>query len=357
MTAIDISRYQGVVDFAAVKSSGVSLVIAKMGGGDAGVYVDAKWVANRDGIRAAGLTLGSYFFNGPGDTPTQAADFQFQNADWRPGDLIIIDVEGGAIAWSPSQVLEWVNRILAHGVPAAQIGVYMSASVVTAYNWGPVAALGTFLWIASYGANTGTPGTPPRVIHWPAWSLWQYTSNGTIPGVPGRVDVSQVASSWASTGTITSLSPQTPLETDMPRNLNNNGTIITSGGTWAKVWTDPNDFLYQSCMAWYGAPIPVSLTPDQLTTMVNFENAIGAAYGATSPAGAQAAITPADIAAIDASLQAEFAATIAAIHGVTAPDLSGLAAQIAAVSAQGHADAQTIEAILAKGFTITGTVK
>ena len=75
MTAIDISRYQGAVNFGAVKSAGVGRVVAKMGGGDAGVYVDADWAANRDGIRAAGLELGSYFFNGPGDTPTQAADF------------------------------------------------------------------------------------------------------------------------------------------------------------------------------------------------------------------------------------------------------------------------------------------
>ena len=209
MTAIDISRYQGVVDFQAVKGGGVGVVIAKMGGGDAGVYVDARWVANRDGIRAAGLKLGSYYFNGPGDTPTQAADFHFANADWHPGDMLIIDVEGGTIAWSVSEVIEWVNQILTHGVPASSIGVYMSASVVRNYNWGPVAALGTFLWVASYGANTGTPGTPPAILHWDSWALWQYTSNGSIPGIPGRVDVSQLAPGWSG-GNVT------PLENTMP---------------------------------------------------------------------------------------------------------------------------------------------
>lgn len=197
MTVIDISRYQGVVDFGAVKSAGVGVVIAKMGGGDAGPYVDANWSTNRDGIRAAGLKLGSYYFNGPGQSPIAAADYQFQNINYRPGDLVVIDVEGGAIAWSVSQVIEWVNQMLSHGVPASSIGVYMSASVVRNYNWGPVAALGTFLWVASYGANTGQPGTPPTVLHWSGWAFWQYTSNGSVAGVPGRVDMSQIAPEWA----------------------------------------------------------------------------------------------------------------------------------------------------------------
>lgn len=197
MTAIDISRYQGTVDFNAVKAAGVGVVIAKMGGGDAGVYQDARWVANRDGIRAAGLTLGSYFFNGPGTSPTAAADYQFANIDHRPGDLAVIDVEGGAIAWSVSQVIEWVDRMLQHGVPAASIGVYMSASVVRAYDWAPVVDRGTFLWVASYGANTGQPGNPPSILHWPGWTFWQYTSNGSVPGVAGRCDMSLSAPGWA----------------------------------------------------------------------------------------------------------------------------------------------------------------
>ena len=215
MSAIDISRYQGAVDFQAVKSAGVGVVIAKMGGGDAGVYVDGRWVANRDGIRAAGLTLGSYFFNGPGTSPTAAADFQFANIDWHPGELVVIDVEGGTIAWSVSQVIEWVNQMLQHGVPASSIGVYMSASVVRAYNWGPVADLGKFLWVASYGANTGQPGSPPAILHWAGWALWQYTSNGSIPGISGRVDVSELASSWAG-GNVTPFD-NTPEGDDMPK--------------------------------------------------------------------------------------------------------------------------------------------
>src|SRR6185503_12824350 len=171
------------VDFNAVKAAGISLVIAKMGGGDSGQYVDSKWAQNLAGIRAAGIPLGSYYFNGPASSPSAAADFQFAHIDWHPGDLVVADVEGSGIAWSPGQVLEWATRMIGHGVPASSVGVYMSASPEHSHDWSAVAALGVFLWVASYGANTGQPGRPPTPAHWRSWSLWQYTSNGSVPGI------------------------------------------------------------------------------------------------------------------------------------------------------------------------------
>ena len=45
------------------------------------------------------------------------------------------------------------------------------------------------LWIADFGANDGNPGTPPDIGT--SYDAWQYTSNGSVPGVNGRVDVNQ----------------------------------------------------------------------------------------------------------------------------------------------------------------------
>ena len=41
------------------------------------------------------------------------------------------------------------------------------------------------LWIASY--DTSSPSLPSG---WPSWTLWQFTSSGSIPGISGDVDVS-----------------------------------------------------------------------------------------------------------------------------------------------------------------------
>lgn len=301
MSAIDISRYQGVVNFNAVKAAGVGVVIAKLGGGDAGQYLDAMWAANRNGIRAAGLLLGSYYFNGPGSSPTAAADFHIANADWRSGELLIIDVEGSGIAWSPDQVFEWVNRILQHGVPASHIGVYMSASVVRAYNWAPVSALGVFLWAASYGANTGTPGTPPAIAHWSSWSLWQYTSNGSIPGVPGRVDVSQLAPGWSG-DTVTPLEDEVAYTLIAANDVPLLNTVVYDGPFGPFVLSgNPQDALAQkqSIAAWNGvgeADVEAAIKP---MSSVAVQNAINT----FKPAATQVVNGPAvDLGAVTARL-------------------------------------------------------
>ena len=347
MTAIDISRYQGAVDFNAVKASGVSIVIAKMGGGDAGVYVDARWVANRDGIRAAGLTLGSYFFNGPGTSPTAAADFQFANIDWHPGDLVIIDVEGGAIAWSVSQVIEWVNQIIAHGVPASSIGVYMSASVVRYYNWGPVAALGTFLWVASYGANTGQPGTPPQVLHWPAWTFWQYTSNGSVPGVPGRVDVSALAPGFAG-GNITPFDNTPEGDLDMPKLIHVttnpvNPSPIDAIGVGSIFEVDTYGYSALSVLSVANAFAKV----DGAFVDVTAEEAIVILQNATARRTRDHIDTPATTAASATDLSPVLAAIAAAVTAIEAHDQTAPATDLAPVLTQLAA----LEATLTKGYT------
>lgn len=212
MTVIDISYWQGHPDFAQVKAAGVSLVIMKCGGGEGGrLYTDSVYLANRSAARAHGIPVGSYFFNGP-VAPTAAADFQWSIIDWRPGDIVALDVENstGVTRWAPAQVLAWVNRILAHGVPASQILVYMSSSVtqlrvtpraLPGSAWLDVVATGVGLWVAQYGTNSGTPQLAPSIAGWSSWALWQYTSTATCPGIAGHVDTNQIAPGWSGNGT------------------------------------------------------------------------------------------------------------------------------------------------------------
>jgi len=336
VTVIDISRYQGVVDFGAVKSAGVGVVIAKMGGGDAGPYVDANWSTNRDGIRAAGLKLGSYYFNGPGQSPIAAADYQFQNIGYQPGDLVVIDVEGGAIAWSVSQVIEWVNQMLTHGVPASSIGVYMSASVVNNYNWGPVAALGTFLWVASYGANTGQPGTPPTVIHWPGWAFWQYTSNGSIAGVPGRVDMSQIAPEWAG-GNVTPLINIDPQEEDMK--IYEDGGPTAPAVNTGKFYAGAPGVWYPIDNAAFGGDANVRgiLTSAFNAPILMFSSDMAATSAVYKATGAAASGVPTDLAPVMAAISG--AVTSIETHG-SAVDLSPVLTQLA-----------NLTATLTKGYT------
>ena len=201
MSAIDISYWQHYPDFAQVRSSDATLVILKCGGGEGGrLYQDSVYATNRAAARAHGLAVGSYFFNGPVD-PVQAADFQMSIADWQSGDVVAIDVEnnGSTAHWTVGQVYAWCARILAHGVPADRIAVYMSSSLLSA-GWGSVVALGVKLWVAQYGPNDGAAHSVPGSGPWSSWSLWQFTSALGRPGIVGNVDTNQIASSWASDG-------------------------------------------------------------------------------------------------------------------------------------------------------------
>lgn len=61
---IDVSRWQGSIDFNKVKEAGYSFVIIKAGGSDMGFYKDPYFETNYEKAKAAGLHIGAYYFTG-----------------------------------------------------------------------------------------------------------------------------------------------------------------------------------------------------------------------------------------------------------------------------------------------------
>lgn len=61
---IDISHWQGKVDFEKVKKSGIKFVILKAGGSDAGFYEDKTFKRNYEAAKKAGVEVGAYYFVG-----------------------------------------------------------------------------------------------------------------------------------------------------------------------------------------------------------------------------------------------------------------------------------------------------
>lgn len=61
---IDISRWNGDIDFNKVKASGIEFVIIKAGGSEKGFYTDPKFKENYEKAKAAGLFVGAYYFVG-----------------------------------------------------------------------------------------------------------------------------------------------------------------------------------------------------------------------------------------------------------------------------------------------------
>lgn len=60
---IDISKWQGSFDFNKAIAEGVEFAIIKGGGGDAGLYIDGKFVRNYNEAKSKGLPVGCYWFS------------------------------------------------------------------------------------------------------------------------------------------------------------------------------------------------------------------------------------------------------------------------------------------------------
>lgn len=67
MYGIDVSRWQGDIDWRKVAADGITFVMIKCGGGDDGLYEDRKFKQNIQGALANGIQVGIYFYSGATD--------------------------------------------------------------------------------------------------------------------------------------------------------------------------------------------------------------------------------------------------------------------------------------------------
>src|SRR3954471_21123733 len=95
MHFIDVSHWQGKINFQAVAADGCLGVIAKCTEGTG--YVDELYTANRSDALAAGLAFASYHYLLPGDAEEQM-NYYLAMAGPRPGERIVLDYEETAPA-------------------------------------------------------------------------------------------------------------------------------------------------------------------------------------------------------------------------------------------------------------------
>jgi len=181
VNAIDVSQYQGNINWPAVKASGVEIAIIKMGGADAGLYTDSKANQNYYAAKAAGLTLGLYYFAGPGNAQNQADHFVSLCSPLEKDDVLILDWE----IQSPDPVgfcKAFVDRV--HDRTGIWPLIYFNGSTWNSHDWTPVTN-NCGVWVAWYGQDP--EGNLP--VGGKIYVMHQYTSSGSVPGIAGRVDL------------------------------------------------------------------------------------------------------------------------------------------------------------------------
>ena len=183
---IDVSGWQGHVDWAAVKRSGRLFAFAKATEGQ--TFVDSTFAANRLGMAGAGLTMrGFYHYARPdrNSAAAEAAHFLRTVGPLGPGEVAVLDLEVAAGPGVGDWAAEWL-ALVAKATGRTPV-LYSYQSFLYSI---PTSRLTQYpLWLAFYGSNDGAiPATLPKTDRWSRWTWWQYTSNALVPGVNGRVD-------------------------------------------------------------------------------------------------------------------------------------------------------------------------
>jgi GH25 family lysozyme M1 (1,4-beta-N-acetylmuramidase) len=185
---IDVSYYQGTINWTAVKGDGVKFAYIRAS--DGLNTIDSKFEANWSGSRAAGIKHGAYQFFRPGQDAIAQADLLLDKIGGRlaADDLPpVIDVEasdGQSAAVITSKVKAWVAHVKAATGrdPVIYTGFYFWRDSVGAPD-----VTTSPLWHAQYSTAACPNIAPP----WQNWAIWQYSSTGTVAGISGNVDMNR----------------------------------------------------------------------------------------------------------------------------------------------------------------------
>lgn len=198
---IDVSSWQGDVDWAKAKADGVEGAIIRLGYGW-GNYADAKAQRNINECKRLGIPFGIYWYSYAYDANCARAEGNDVAAKLRqmgvsPNDLkypVYYDLE----KWTWAGHTPPTNPNVYSGMADAWYGTLQSAGYknlgvysYTSYLQGPLNNSSIYAktrWVAQYGARMEFPsfGTNDRG--------WQYTSSGHINGISGSVDMNAFGS-------------------------------------------------------------------------------------------------------------------------------------------------------------------
>ena len=193
---IDVSEWQGDIDWAKAKADGVEGAIIRLGYGE-GNNADKKAQRNISECKRLGIPFGIYWYS-YADTPALAKEegadvvAKLKQFGVNPSDLaypVYYDLEKWT--WEghkPPTDPNVYNNIVNNWYSALQSAGYKNLGVYsyTSYLQGPLKHADIYAkttWVAQYGARMGFDSFPTNSRG------WQYTSSGKVNGISGNVDM------------------------------------------------------------------------------------------------------------------------------------------------------------------------
>lgn len=187
---IDVSKYQGEIDWMAIADNR-KVKFAYIKATEGATHVDPNFEKNIAGARQRGVRVGCYhFLRSSSSIADQFANFT-SYVKREEQDLIpLIDVETIG-SWTPRQLVDSLHTfaVMLYEYYGCVPMIYTSAVFYNKYLANKFTNYPLFIARYAEGEPSINDGT--------AYTLWQYSAHGRVPGIKGDVDLSRFGENFS----------------------------------------------------------------------------------------------------------------------------------------------------------------
>ncbi len=182
---IDVSVHQGEIDWAAVKEAGIEFAMIRTGfGRDEPNQADRYFVANVEGAKAQGISVGCYHYSYATSVENAIKEAKFMiklMGEYQFEYPVVLDLEDKVTQALGRETITEIAIAFTDTIREAGYYPAIYANLNWVRNYIDMSRLPNVdLWLAQW--NVDEPSYDGTI------TMWQYTSEGSVPGIQGRVD-------------------------------------------------------------------------------------------------------------------------------------------------------------------------
>lgn len=184
INGIDVSEWQGFIDWSKVSVSGIKFAILRAGYGREVSQIDKQFESNYKGCKAVGMPCGVYWYSyatTPEEAKKEAAACLAIIKDKQFEFPIYYDIEEQRTLNQGKAVVSAIIQAFCTELEKTGYfaGLYMSASPLTNYVSDDIRKRYA-VWVAHYGVS--------KPAYSGTYGIWQSSSTGKVNGISGNVD-------------------------------------------------------------------------------------------------------------------------------------------------------------------------